>query len=235
MKKRVSWFVTLAVIAAAGLLAGFGAAPLAAEEGWCCKDGAVFAATPAQCKEKGGTWFVTQIEADRYCKQAPPPGWCCKDGVVVVAEAEECKMKGGIWFATQAEAERYCRSGQKLPDLVIKDIMLNRSCQVVVTVANAGPGMVPDAVWTAHTPTSCSVYIFINGRKWGGKTVWGFDPGKLLQSVGGAARYVSDLIISAEAEITAVIDLTAEVAEIHEDNNKMVKKVKCASEVKPLR
>jgi len=106
---------------------------------------------------------------------------------------------------------------------------------VVVTVANVGPGTVPDPVWTVHTPTSCSVYIFINGRKWGGKTVWGFDPGRLLQPASGTARYVSDLIVSAEAEITAVIDLTAEVAETQEDNNKIVKKVKCASEVKPLR
>jgi hypothetical protein len=89
-------------------------------------------------------------------------------------------------------------------------------------------------VWTVHTPTSCSVYLYINDQKWGGKTVWNFDPGKLLQPAGGTANYVSSLIVSAEAKITAVIDPTGEVAETDEDNNKLSRKVRCSAAVEPI-
>ncbi|MBN2346179.1 MAG: hypothetical protein JXO51_07285, partial [Candidatus Aminicenantes bacterium] len=109
MRKRISWLAVLAVIAMAGLLAGSGVTTLAAEEGWCCKDGVVFAATPEQCKEKGGVWFPTKAEAEKYC-EAPPSGWCCVDKVVIPATPEECKEKGGVWFPTKAEAEKYCEA-----------------------------------------------------------------------------------------------------------------------------
>jgi hypothetical protein len=105
MKKRVSWFAVLGLIAAAGLLFFAGAVPLTAGEGWCCKDGVVFAATPEQCKEKGGAYFATQAEAERYCKQMPPTGWCCKDGVVFAATPEQCKENGGVFFETKDEAD----------------------------------------------------------------------------------------------------------------------------------
>lgn len=52
MNKRISWFASLGLFAAAVLL--LATMPAAAAEGWCCLDGAVFAATPEQCKEKGG-------------------------------------------------------------------------------------------------------------------------------------------------------------------------------------
>ncbi|MBN2346750.1 MAG: hypothetical protein JXO51_10215, partial [Candidatus Aminicenantes bacterium] len=195
--------------------------------GWCCVDKVVIPATPEECKKKGGVWFPTKAEAEKYC-EAPPSGWCCVDKVVIPATPEECKKKGGVWFPTKAEAEKYCRAGAGLPDLIIKEISLNRKCQVVVTVANAGPGMVPDDVWAVHTPGSSSVYLYVNGKKWGGRTIWGFDPGKTLQPPGGVARCVSRLTVGAEAEITAVIDHTAQVAETDEGNNKMVKKLRCA-------
>ena len=191
--------------------------------GWCCKDGVVFAATPELCKRKGGVYFATEAEARKYCEQPPATGWCCKDGMVFAATPEQCKEKGGMYFATKPEAEKYCRIGNKLPDLIVRDIALNRRCQVVVTVGNAGPGMVPDEVWTVHKPTSCSVYLYINGQKWGGGTVWGFDPGKLLQPPGGTARYVSKLVVGSAAEITALIDHTGEVTEVDETNNKWLK------------
>ena len=231
MKKKVSWLVGSGLLAAAGFLLVAGALPLIADEGWCCKDGVVFAATPEQCKEKGGMYFATQAEAERYCKQPPTSGWCCKDGVVFAATPEQCKEKGGTYFATQIEAERFCRQGGKLPDLIIRDISLNRKCQVVVTVGNAGPGRVPDEVWTVHKPTSSSVYIYVNGRPWGGGTIWGFDPGRLLQAAGGTARYTSRLIVADATEIKALIDHTGEVNEVREDNNHMEKKLKCQTVV----
>lgn len=228
MKNSVLGRAVLALLAAAGLLAGFGALPLAAQAGWCCKDGAVAAATPEQCEKTGGTWFFTQLEAEKYC-QENMPGWCCLTGAVASSTRQECAAKGGAWFASQAEAERSCLNPEVLPDLVIKSIEVNRKCQVVVVVANAGPGAVPDDVWAVHKPTSVSVCLYIDGDKWGGRTIWGFDAGRLLQPAGGTAKYVSELKVGKAVEITAVVDLTGEVGEAHEDNNQMVKKVRCAS------
>jgi len=224
MRKSASW--RGALVGAAVLLVVSGALPLAAQDGWCCKDGVIAAGTPEQCKEKGGEWFFTQAEAEKYC-QENLAGWCCLEGAVAAATRQECAAKGGAWFASQPEAEQSCQNPEGLPDLVIKGIEVNRKCQVVVTVANAGPGMIPDDVWTLHKPTSSSVHLYINGDKWGGRTIWGFDPGKLLQPAGGTVRYVSDLKVGKTVEITAVIDLSGEIGEAHEDNNELVKKVRC--------
>jgi hypothetical protein len=228
MRNSDPWLTAAAWIAAAWLLAGPGCRPLAAQQGWCCKDGVVTAATPDQCREKGGSWFFTQAEAEKFC-QENAPGFCCLDGLVVAATRQECTSRKGAWFASRDEAESSCQNPEWLPDLVIKGIEVDRKCQVVVIVANAGPGPVPDDVWVTHKPISSSVVIFINGRKRGGRTIWGFDPGRLLQPAGGTAKYVSDLKVSGLVEISAVVDLTGEVGEAREDNNELVRKVRCSS------
>ena len=228
MKNSDSWRRALALLGAAGLLVVFGAMPLAAQEGWCCKDGVVAAATPEQCKEKGGAWFFNQAEAEKFC-QENAAGWCCLDGAVVAATRKECTSRKGAWFASQAEAESSCQNPEGLPDLVIKGIEVDRKCQVVVIVANAGPGAVPDDVWATHKPISSSVCLYLNGDKRGGRTIWGFDPGRHLQRAGGTVKYVSDLRINGLVEVTAVIDPTGEVGEAREDNNQMVKKVRCST------
>ena len=94
-----------------------------------------------------------------------------------------------------------------LPDLAVEDIRLNSDCQVVVKIRNNGPGRLPDDVWTVHMPKSAGIYLSINGQKWGGATIWGFDPARALQSPGGTAEYTSNLKVSAHSAIRAEIDL----------------------------
>lgn len=115
----------------------------------------------------------------------------------------------------------------KIPDLVIEDLGLNRNCQVVVRVKNNGPGMVPDDVWTDHTPKSAGVYLYKDGAGWGGASIWKFDPGRSLQSPGGTATYTSKLKVSGTSKITAVVDSWNKVKESNEVNNKRTEKLTC--------
>lgn len=182
--------------------------------------------------KKGGVYFTTEAAAKKYCETVPESGWCCLDGMVFPATPEVCKKKGGMYFLTKAEALKYCDSAAELPDLEVVNIFLTKKCEVAVKVKNNGPGMVPDSVWTIHTPKSSSVYIYINGKSWGGATIWKFDPGKSLKAPGGTAVYVSTLIVKTEAKIVATIDHTLQVTEINEINNKMGKLVKCEFKMK---
>jgi hypothetical protein len=121
-----------------------------------------------------------------------------------------------------------------LPDLTIADLSLNEKCQVVVTVKNNGPGIVPDEVWTVHKPKSSGVYLYKDGNTWGGATIWKFDPGKALQVSGGTATYTSTLQVKGSSTITATVDHTEQVKETNEGNNKTSKKLICKkSEGKP--
>jgi len=121
------------------------------------------------------------------------------------------------------------RPQRRLPDLVIEDIKLDRHCNVVVRVKNIGSGPVPDAVWTSHTPNSSSVFLYINGRKWGGQTLWKFDARRHLQRPGGTAVMTSNLKVPNKVVITALIDHTREVVEENDNNNVMKKVLDCES------
>ncbi len=114
-----------------------------------------------------------------------------------------------------------------LPDLAIVDITLNEQCFVVVTAKNNGPGAVPDKVWTDHAPDSSAIYLFINGKRWGGETIWHFDPAKNLQNPGGMATMTSNLKVTGTATIEVFIDHTRKVRETDERNNVMKKAVTC--------
>ncbi|WP_281951349.1 CARDB domain-containing protein [Nitrosophilus kaiyonis] len=114
-----------------------------------------------------------------------------------------------------------------LPDLVITKIGLDKDCHVVIEVKNRGKGKLPDSVWTKHTPKSAGVYIYVDGKKWGGASIWGFDSNKNLQNPGGTAKYVSNYKVSDKAKIKAVVDMWNQVKESNERNNKKEKLVKC--------
>jgi hypothetical protein len=119
----------------------------------------------------------------------------------------------------------------KLPDLTIEDIWFNDQCFVVVRAKNNGPGAVPDTVWTAHAPDSSAIYLQINGKNWGGETIWHFDGARDLQRPGGTATMTSNLEVSDTATITATIDGTKKVAETNESNNWMVKTLTCRPDI----
>jgi len=120
--------------------------------------------------------------------------------------------------------------GAKLPDLIITDISLDQDCNVVVKVKNAGPGSLPDEVWTVPTPESAGVYLYKDDATWGGASIWKFDPGKSLQPSGGTATFTSTLKISGSAKIKAVVDLHKKVAEANEGNNSRTEKLTCKPE-----
>ena len=119
----------------------------------------------------------------------------------------------------------------RLSDLTIEDITLNEQCFVVVTVKNNGPGVVPDKAWTDHSPDSSAVYLHINGKRWGGETIWHFDPAKNLQNPGGTAIMTSNLKVTGTATIGATVDSTGKVRETNEANNAMKKQVTCQERV----
>jgi len=124
--------------------------------------------------------------------------------------------------STGSRARRHAK-----PDLKIDKIYLDRNCNVIVRVKNAGKGKLPGSVWTDKNPKSAGVYLYINGKKWGGATIWKFDPRRRLQKPGGTATYKSNLKINGKANIKAVIDMWNQVAESQEGNNAKIKTLAC--------
>jgi hypothetical protein len=122
---------------------------------------------------------------------------------------------------------------KKLPDFKIEKIYLTKDCKVAVVVKNLGPGVVPDEVWTVHTPKSAGVYLYKNGAGWGGATIWGFDAAKNLKNPGGTATYVSTLKVTGSAGIKAVVDLWNVVKEAQEGNNSLETKLTCEAQTGP--
>ena len=114
-----------------------------------------------------------------------------------------------------------------LPDLSIQDVWLTPDCRVAVRIRNNGPGQLPDRVWTDHQPKSAGVYLTINGNKWGGGTIWLFDPAKALKTPGGTAEYISNLKVSSLSQVKAEVDIWNEVAETNESNNSLTKNLAC--------
>jgi hypothetical protein len=120
-----------------------------------------------------------------------------------------------------------CGGSARLPDLRIVKMGVDRNCKVWVTVTNAGPGKVPDQVWTSHSPQSAGVYLHRNGQKWGGASIWKFDPGKKLQKPGGMATFRSSLPVNGAVTIKAVVDLWDKVKETNEGNNTLQRRLNC--------
>ncbi len=105
------------------------------------------------------------------------------------------------------------------PDLEIVKITVARDCKLAVVVKNNGPGMLPDRVWTHPHPKSAGVYVYINGKKWGGQTIKGFDPGKKLQKPGGVATCILRYKVGPPITVKGVVDLWNDVKEANERNN----------------
>ena len=132
----------------------------------------------------------------------------------------------GSTFLAQQPVQQ-CAADTQVPDLIIQRIYLIKpihECNVVVVVKNRGPGRVPNFVWTDHKPKSAGVYLYINGRGWGGASIWKFDPFKKLQTPGGTAEYISKLTISGPATVKAVVDMWDNVKETNNNNNFLVKR-----------
>jgi hypothetical protein len=134
---------------------------------------------------------------------------------------------GGLWSPTAASAN--IMGGPGLPDLTVTKITMVEKCTVAVEVKNLGPGLVPDNVWTVHTPQSAGVYLYRNGNNYGGAAIWLFDPSKNLKNPGGTATFVSNLNVSGTESIKAVVDLWNVVKEANENNNSLGAKLTCGA------
>ena len=112
----------------------------------------------------------------------------------------------------------------RLPDLEIVKITAARDCKLAVVVKNNGPGMLPDRVWTHPHPKSAGVYVYINGKKWGGQTIKGFDPGRQLKRPGGMATCILRYKVGPPITVKGVVDLWNDVKEANERNNTHTRK-----------
>ena len=128
----------------------------------------------------------------------------------------------GTTFLAQEPVVQQCAADSLKPDLIIQKIYLvkyTNGCYVAVKVKNLGPGPVPDFVWTDQDPKSAGVYLYRNGTGWGGRSIRGFDPCKVLQQPGGTATYVSKLKVSGAVTVRAVVDLWNTFKETNKLNN----------------
>lgn len=116
------------------------------------------------------------------------------------------------------------------PDLTILKITVARDCKLAVVVRNNGPGMLPDFVYTNHHPKSAGVFVYINGKSWGGETIWKFDPGRKLQKPGGVTTCILDYKVGPPIHVKAVVDRWNDVKEANERNNTLTRrKLSCRS------
>ncbi|MBW1997280.1 MAG: hypothetical protein JRJ29_04860 [Deltaproteobacteria bacterium] len=123
------------------------------------------------------------------------------------------------------EVRLRCR-GASRPDLAVKEIRVVGGCKVAVTIVNAGPGDLPDAAW--QQGSSPTVYLYRNGRSWGGANLIGIDRTKRLRRPGGEVQYVSNLRVSGTERIKAMVDFNNTLREGNETNNIMVRQLSCA-------
>lgn len=116
------------------------------------------------------------------------------------------------------------------PDLTILKITVDRNCNLAVVVRNNGPGPLPNFVYTNHHPKSAGVFVWINGKSWGGTSIWKFDPTRKLQRPGGQATYISRYKVSSPVDVKAVVDRWNDVKEANERNNVQTRKrLSCGS------
>ena len=171
-------------------------------------DGAYLPSEPAQFESAGSrevsaNWTVGTGEQSRY------EGWMLLKAVYP-KEIESPKVRFKVTCTGMAV---------DLPDLIIEDISLDDQCRVVVKAKNDGPGAVFDEVWTDQKPDSTAVKLYIDGKAWGGETIWLLDPHRNLRNPGGTVVFSSNLKVSGTQEIRATIDGTRQVKEKDEANN----------------
>lgn len=113
------------------------------------------------------------------------------------------------------------------PDLAVSRIWLNEECKVQVAVSNPGPTRLSPVYYLENVP---DLYLYRNGKRWGGVTLAVLDPQKKLVRKGGRAIYSSNLKINGTEQIRAVIDSRNVLREKNEKNNAQAAKLTCKAE-----
>lgn len=114
-----------------------------------------------------------------------------------------------------------------LPNLAVEDIYLNENCRVVVVIKNLGPGSLPQQLWTIKDVPECTLKILVDKEEYVARAVFEFDPQQALAPVEGTAVFPSDLEITEESAVTAVIECMDIVREQDQVNNTLTKILSC--------
>lgn len=111
-------------------------------------------------------------------------------------------------------------SYERKPDLAVENLALDDQNRVVVTVANKGPGWLPQVRWNQKGAEAIQLLLEVDGKSWGGATLAVIDPRKTLVLADTRLAYTTELVLREPARVTAVIDSNQVVAEADERNNR---------------
>jgi len=102
------------------------------------------------------------------------------------------------------------------PDLAVTRVWLTKECKVRITVTNPGPANLAPVYYQKNTP---KLYLYRNGKPWGGVTLAVLDPQKILVKKGGQVVFTSNLKVNGTEKIRAVLDNRNVLNEQEERNN----------------
>jgi hypothetical protein len=105
------------------------------------------------------------------------------------------------------------------PDLVIDNIFLNPSGNIVVEIRNAGPGTLPDTAWRSTESFAACFVIMIGVQFVDYATLWAADPNRVLRNPGGAITYTSSVKIEEPTAVRVWLDVTEQVEDANRANN----------------
>lgn len=109
------------------------------------------------------------------------------------------------------------------PDLAITNLDLNQDGKLEIEVSNLGPGSLHSQSTAKNPPF---LYVYRNGKAWGGVTLGNFDPKKKLKNVGGKVKYVfNNLQISDTELVHVIVDPNNSIQEINKINNSFQKRL----------
>ncbi|HOJ50226.1 MAG TPA: hypothetical protein PKW55_05385 [Spirochaetota bacterium] len=107
-------------------------------------------------------------------------------------------------------------------DLIVKDVSLNRSNQIVVRLSK-DKGWMPDALWKLTGDKAVMLKITVSNKVFD-IPLSVFDPEKKLK-YGEVVYILKDFNLTSESDVSVYIDSTDQVAEINKANNKVTVKL----------
>ncbi len=121
--------------------------------------------------------------------------------------------------------ERSMTCTPALPDLGIRALKLVDNCKVQVLIQNKGMNEPPETVWQKQS--SPTVFLYKNGRSWGGSSLWQIDPDRRLKRPGAMIAYTSNLKVNGTQRIKVMLDSQNVLQESNENNNILERQLTC--------
>jgi len=120
---------------------------------------------------------------------------------------------------------------KRLPDLVVRDIQLDKDCNIIVTIKNIGTAGAPSSGY--DPATGASIQVYKGSQAWGGLRLGAFDPAGRLKKPGASVKQVwfpeaknLDLEPGTHS-IKVVVDGNNAVTEANERNNSRMERLLC--------